>query len=40
MINLQPAPKQYDQKDQNELRRKLERALRDIERRLRDLESA
>lgn len=39
-ISLPPAPKHYDQNDQNQLRRKLMAALREIENRLRALETA
>lgn len=37
-IALPPAPKVYSERDQNELRRKLTQALREIEQRLRALE--
>jgi hypothetical protein len=37
-VTLPPAPKNYDVRDQNEVRRALSLALREIERRLRALE--
>ena len=39
ITSLPPAPKFYSQQDQNELRRKLMTALREIENRLRALEN-
>jgi hypothetical protein len=39
-ITLPPAPKHYDVRDQNQLRRKLMEILRDMENRLRALEAA
>lgn len=39
-IYLPPAPKHYDVRDQNQLRRKLMEILRDMENRLRALEQA
>lgn len=40
MIILPKAPTHYDVRDQNNLRREIEKALREIERRLRALEAA